>query len=307
MNMFRNILLYIDPETPVGPALIYAERFAREFQGRLTLVDVVSNRGSSWNGMLPERWRRSYVDPEARARSLDSLLRQLAHAGLDVCGKLLVGDARDELVRLVSQGAFDIVFKTAGCIEPVSARGSIAVRLLRDCPCPVCIVDPEEDSQLNRIVVAVDPGAMEPERQQLSQQALDIALELTRLDAGEVQVVHAWRAYADSVVSVRMSDEQVGEYHRLSEQHARQRLRAFMEPYLYRLAPEQVHLIEGDPERVVPDFAARQSSDLLIMGTVARRGLPAAMVGNKAETVLQRSRCSILTIKPARFTSEIPT
>ena len=43
----------------------------------------------------------------------------------------------------------------------------------------------------------------------------------------------------------------------------------------------------------------------LVMGTVARTGIPGLLIGNTAETVLDRARCSVLAVKPSDFRSPI--
>ncbi len=41
------------------------------------------------------------------------------------------------------------------------------------------------------------------------------------------------------------------------------------------------------------------------MGTVARTGFSAFLIGNTAETILQRLECSVLAVKPDRFVSPV--
>lgn len=67
----------------------------------------------------------------------------------------------------------------------------------------------------------------------------------------------------------------------------------------------QTHSIEGDACSVIPEVAAREQVDLIVMGTVARVGLEGYFIGNTAETVLNRVACSVLTIKPEGFVSPI--
>jgi len=45
--------------------------------------------------------------------------------------------------------------------------------------------------------------------------------------------------------------------------------------------------------------------DLMIMGTVARTGIPGFFIGNTAESILSQIDCSVLTIKPPGFVSPV--
>ncbi len=46
-------------------------------------------------------------------------------------------------------------------------------------------------------------------------------------------------------------------------------------------------------------------ADLVIMATVCRTGIPGLIVGNTAETVMNKVDCSILAIKPQKFVSNV--
>ncbi|MFP3373862.1 universal stress protein, partial [Pseudomonas sp. SIMBA_068] len=53
----------------------------------------------------------------------------------------------------------------------------------------------------------------------------------------------------------------------------------------FTLTTEQCFIEEGLPEDVIPDIANRLNSELVVIGTVGRTGLSAALVGNTAEHV----------------------
>jgi universal stress protein E len=45
--------------------------------------------------------------------------------------------------------------------------------------------------------------------------------------------------------------------------------------------------------------------DLVVMGTVARAGIAGMLIGNTAERVLRKLRCSVLIVKPDRSVSPV--
>jgi nucleotide-binding universal stress UspA family protein len=63
--------------------------------------------------------------------------------------------------------------------------------------------------------------------------------------------------------------------------------------------------VRGNPERVIPEIVDEAGVDILVMGTVARTGVPGFVIGNTAENVLRRLDCSLLALKPPGFTSPI--
>jgi len=63
----------------------------------------------------------------------------------------------------------------------------------------------------------------------------------------------------------------------------------------------QTHALKGDAADVIIKTASRFDVDLIVMGTVGRVGISGIFIGNTAETVLNNTRCSVLTLKPREF------
>jgi len=70
------------------------------------------------------------------------------------------------------------------------------------------------------------------------------------------------------------------------------------------LKPE-LHLTKGPARHTIPLKARELDVDLMIMGTVARTGIPGFFIGNTAESILSQIDCSVLTIKPPGFVSPV--
>ena len=67
----------------------------------------------------------------------------------------------------------------------------------------------------------------------------------------------------------------------------------------------RLHLIKGIAADLLPELMERLNINLIVMGTVARRGLSGLIMGNTAEAMMRAVRCSILTIKPEGFVSSV--
>ena len=65
------------------------------------------------------------------------------------------------------------------------------------------------------------------------------------------------------------------------------------------------HLLKGWPRDEIPAFAKKVKADLVVMGTVARTGIPGFFMGNTAETILNKLDCSVLAIKPFDFKTPV--
>ena len=52
-------------------------------------------------------------------------------------------------------------------------------------------------------------------------------------------------------------------------------------------------------------MAKQLAADVIVMGTVARTGVPGFIMGNTAETILNQIDCSVLAIKPPGFETPV--
>ncbi len=59
----------------------------------------------------------------------------------------------------------------------------------------------------------------------------------------------------------------------------------------------QLHLVKGLANKEIPLLAQEIEADLLVMGTVGRTGVQGFAIGNTAETVFDRTDCTVLTIR----------
>ena len=79
----------------------------------------------------------------------------------------------------------------------------------------------------------------------------------------------------------------------------------FDEKSLTYLNP-QVHLVEGYPGAMICRTAEMLKADVVVMGTVARTGIPGILMGNTAEDTIQNLDCTLLALKPRNFESIVP-
>ncbi len=63
--------------------------------------------------------------------------------------------------------------------------------------------------------------------------------------------------------------------------------------------PKRFVTKRGPVAKVITSQAAKARAQLVVMGTVARQGLSAKLVGNTAEAVLQHLHTDVLALKPA--------
>jgi nucleotide-binding universal stress UspA family protein len=152
-------------------------------------------------------------------------------------------------------------------------------------------------------------------RHQLNLQILEMAVSLALADFAELHVAHAWEAIGENAMRgpfLAQPDSEVDEYvDQVRELHSQELTRLLKEvidkqkPETVKFLNPQQHLIKGLPRKEIPALAERLGADLVVMGTVARTGVPGLFIGNTAEAMLEQIECSVLAVKPEGFKTPV--
>lgn len=251
-----------------------------------------------------------YIPPDASDASVRSCL-DVAHL---VAAHVMVADAG----ALVQEAARDCALDPrgeAGALDVARALSSLVLRrchdvlvtcrqeesvarqLLRLCPCPVWIGEPQRRPR--RFLIALDPGVPLPDP--LAAEVLRTGLALAALWDGALFVAHAWTAYGQGLMRHRLSPEHIAEYVAACRREAAGRVWRFLDDYRGRLDRARVELIHGLPADALVTAAHRHAVDVVVIGTVGRRGVRAAVLGNTVERLLPRLRTHIVAVKSPEF------
>ncbi|NKB72465.1 MAG: hypothetical protein GKR89_35765 [Candidatus Latescibacteria bacterium] len=71
------------------------------------------------------------------------------------------------------------------------------------------------------------------------------------------------------------------------------------------VSAKDVHLLNGGPAFLIPDLVTRHNIDLVVMGSIARTGIPGMVMGNTAERLLEQVECALLVTKPGGYVSPV--
>lgn len=319
MKRFNNILCVMTPGAGCKPALERAVTLAENNQARLTLVDVTepvtAGIGLPQGGPISADLQAAVV--HAREQTLEGLAEPYRQR-LDVQTRVLVGTPFLEIIREVLRNGRDLVIKTVESQDWQDRLfGSDDMHLLRKCPCPVWLTLPEEKSNYARILAAVDFDLLQESggASDSNRLILELASSLVLSDFAELHLVHAWEPVVENLMRVFSSDlseeqivanvnrerrERLAHLERLAG-----RLRDWVGTAAYEYLSPRLHVCQGNPRREIPALARQIEADLVVMGTVARTGIPGFIVGNTAEAILNRIDCAVLAIKPAGFVTPV--
>ncbi len=307
MERFKNILFASCGGKDDLVALARANRLALINQARITLVRVIESLPLAASYFLSTKRITEFREAsETLARNELERLKSRLDPSLQVASKFLVGRPFIELIRTVHAGSHDLIIKPKQANGGEATLDSTDLHLLRKCPCPMLIIKPTQRKPFGKILVAVDPDPSDPERLHLHADLLKLGTSLARIEKGKVEVVHAWKLYGEAMLRgprFRLSADEINALAENEKATRQQWLDALMAPYLD--SNIKVNLVNGQPRVVLTDIIEKKKPDIVVMGTVARTGLPGLLIGNTAEYVLSRINCSILTVKPRGFKSPV--
>lgn len=304
MPSFRSILVDIDAMASAHPALDRAILLAKRSGAKLTVVDLVTVPRHAHH-YLPVDLEESLV--RDRRQQLVRIGREIRDVHAEV--KLLVGRPATILIEEVLRSNHDVVMRSHARDLTASgprAFGAVDMELLRKCPCPVLLVRHGQPAGKPRIACAVDASSEDADAQALNVKIVELALLMAEyLESDPPTLFHAWVPFAEPTVRRHVADDRFAVYLEEARQQAASTLARIARSFENRLDERQMVLRRGEPQDVIPEFVVAEGVDVLVMGTVARGGIPGMLIGNTAERVLRKLPCSVLTVKPDGFVSPV--
>jgi len=228
---------------------------------------------------------------ESRHRRLERIADMFREQGVTVrCSVRWDYPVYEAVVRQVLRHHVDLL------VVPARATGDIGrrtlhyreVRLIETCPCPLLLLKSPEDYAQRPIVAAVDPLHAYEVPEELDETIIKAARTLAySLAEAPVHLYHAEAASPNS--------EQ--EHTRRSRVNARVRDLAER----HNIPSTKVHVEPGAVEVTLTEFARTAHADAIVMGALSRAYPHRAILGHKAEHVLDGVSCDVLVVKPSGF------
>jgi universal stress protein E len=315
MRHFHNILYVDEPTTTQTSSIARAVALAENNQANLSLLHVAAKPRL---GLLNHRYNDESLAKSIQEHELDKLSAWLEpyRERKNIPIKIRFGTPFVEILREVQALDYDLV------IKPIADTGiddylfgSDDMQLLRKCPCPVWLLQPNDSNNYKRILAAVDFNPWNDEtgntEANLNQQILTLASSLAVSDFAELHLVHVWESLSENVLRMYGSNnsedstlaylEQELQHHRDEFNQLLTKLQGWIGEEAFNYLKPQAHLLRGNALKVIPKLTTELEVDLLVMGTLSRTGIRGLFIGNTAEGILNRVGCSVLTVKPESF------
>jgi len=262
----------------------------------------------------PPEWESPMVIQEQIHQEDDQYIEQvvasLRELGVQASGKALYGTPFIEIIREVLRDEYDLVMISAEGRSGLKDIffGRTTMHLMRKCPCPVWVMNPDQPRHYSHILAAVDPKPHDQERSELNIKIMDLATSLAQREQSELLVAHTWTFPLERYIKsgrVKIPKNTYDEWVENVKDERRRSLNALLGEYDLENLKSEVYLLKGEAQNLIPELAEARQVELIVMGTVCRTGLAGFLIGNTAEKILRQVDCSVLTVKPDGFVTPV--
>lgn len=311
MQPFKNILVFTDGDARSRVALDRAAALADENGAHLTALSILESLPCELQRLIAAVHPADLCDVAIKERwqKLDRLAARTWNGNAGFTTKVLGGSPFIEVIREVLRQEHDLPMMVAegqGGLKDI-LFGSTSTHLMRKCPCPVWVMKPGRLRRYASVLAAVNPALSDADHNSLNVKIMQLATSLARSEGSQLHVVHTWTPIARwlRIAGSRITDSQLAKIDRSNESEHVNLFDELLSKVRLDDLKLQRHLLKGDASDLIPRLASRENIDVIVMGTVCRAGVPGLFIGNTAERVLGRVRCSMLTVKPQGFASPV--
>lgn len=303
MTTYNNILVVLDPTSEPQKALNRAVELVRLQGGKLTAFLSVYDFSYEMTTMLSGDERESMRQAVIKDRELwiSEYLAAPRAGGINIDIKVVWHNRPFEaIVHAVLEDSYDLVIK--GTHDHDVLKSMIFTptdwHILRKCPCPVLLIKDHDWPKGGNIIAAVNAGSEQEHHLSLNQRVITKAQQMAAMLSAKTHLVNAFPGTPVNI-AIEIPEFNPQEYNSTMKHHHTDALNKLATQF--DIAPEHSHVQEGMPEDVIPAIAKTLDAEMVVIGTIGRTGLSAAIIGNTAEHVIDRLDCDVLAVKPANF------
>ncbi|MGL1956749.1 MAG: universal stress protein UspE [Colwellia sp.] len=312
METYQNILVVIDPTTDDQKALERAIELASSVNSTgivhaditafLSIFDFSYEMTTILSSDERDKMRQSVIkDKEAW---LANIIKNLDPAITIKSQVVWHNRPFEAVIEQVISHNYDIVIK--GTHQHDKFKSVIFTptdwHILRKCPCPVLLVKEHSWPSNGNILAALNVGSDEEEHHSLNAKITQEAKQLAQLIDANIHLVNSFPGTPINI-AIEIPEFNSSEYNKTMLKHHEKAMKKFAAKFDVDIA--NTHVEEGLPETVIEQVSERIDAELVILGTVGRTGLSAALIGNTAEHVIDHLNCDVLALKPDGYISPL--
>lgn len=305
MINYQHILAVVEMERDTQPALSRAQEISDKTGATITAMLVVYDLSYDMTTMLSPDEREAMKDAVTKEHAswLSEHLRQLGFSHIDIVVQWN-NRAFEAVIRHVIDNDIDLVVKATKRHDDLASVIFTPTdwHLLRKCPSPVLLVKEHDWPEGGQIIAAVNVGSEDDEHNLLNDKLTVIANDYAKLLNGNVNLVNSYPSTPLNI-AIEVPEFDPDAYNNSVKHHHQAEMAGHAKKY--GITTANTYVKEGLPEKVIPMVAKDIDAELVIIGTVGRVGLSAALIGNTAEHVIDELDCDVLAVKPDGFVSPL--
>jgi universal stress protein E len=308
MMNYQHILAVIDPNTEQQKSLSRAIEIARINGANITAFLTIYDFSYEMTTMLSmderENMRQAVVDDKTDWL-VNYVSEQFKDEDVTIDVKIVWHNRPYEsIIYEVIEKGYDLIVK--GTHQHDSLKSVIFTptdwHIMRKAPVPVLLVKEHDWPTGGQIIAAVNVGVDIEEHITLNKEITKQALHFASLLKSEVHLVNSYPGTPANIV-IEIPEFDPSSYDEASKKHHEQAM--LKQAQKHHINCKNCHVDKGLPEYVIPKYANQLDAELVVLGTVGRVGISAALIGNTAEHVIDKLNCDVLAIKPQGFVSPI--
>lgn len=301
MSSYQKILAVIDPTNENQKSLARALELADKSGGDVTAFLSVYDFSYDMTTMLSveerEMMRQAVVDD--RTEWVNNLVASTnidadTHVAVKVVWHNRVWES---IINEATDGGYDLIVK--GTQQHDTLKSVIFTptdwHLLRKAPISVLLVKDHAWPEGGTILGAVNVGSEDEAHSSLNHKISAACKEMASLLKSHAHLVNSYPGTPVNI-AIEIPEFDPQNYNESVKAHHNKCMSEHAEEAGITL--ENCHVKEGLPEDVIPTFANELDAELVVLGTVGRQGLSAALIGNTAEHVIDMLDCDVLALKP---------
>ena len=171
-------------------------------------------------------------------------------------------------------------------------------QLIRECPKPILLAGTgghgrRKKKSSNDVIATLDLRNPDRKHQTLNLKVLDAAATFAEMRGGKLHCV-AVVEFSEVLSDLEMIDPR--KIRKETVDATQEFLDALIQPY--GITKNRIHRPAGKVGHLVGATARKVNAGLVVVGSAARRGLEARVLGNSAEKILERSPVDVLIVHP---------
>ncbi|OCQ23334.1 universal stress protein UspE [Pseudoalteromonas luteoviolacea] len=305
MDKIKRILTVIDPTKEQQNSLERSISLAKKTGAQITAFLSIYDFSYEMTTMLSKEEREAMRSAVIKDREewINELITD--YVGLDIQAKVVWHNRPYEaIIEEVLHAQFDIVIKSTHQHDTLKSVIFTPTdwHLIRKCPTPVLLVKDQAWPEHGEIIAAVNAVSDNEQHQTLNKRIIKDALFICDLADASLSLVNTYPATPVNI-AIEIPEFNPSQYSEAVKKHHEDETWSLANEF--NIAKETCIVEEGLPEDVIPAIAQKKSAELVVIGTVGRTGLSAALIGNTAEHVIDSLDCDVLALKPDGYKSPL--